>query len=228
MDRDQVVKLVAGNTSLSKDKVDAYADQAFEAISTVQKQLAGDADGGGGSVVDQVERLADVDVNALTKKAKQAVAAFVNAEDDGSGAGERSVQRRGDNVVIVSEDEARNALKRDLVKAMNNPSDTLAILQDRLRNFDANTVLDLLPVSRADLRDKRSDLEQTLNEAKAEVETRAEPNLQAKAQGAMRQAERKAVIQAEHARQTAASAAWWLVLSIVVSGVAAIGGALLS
>ena len=40
--------------------------------------------------------------------------------------------------------------------------------------------------------------------------------------------ERKAVIQAEHARETAASAAWWLVVSAVFSACAAIGGSLLT
>ena len=39
--------------------------------------------------------------------------------------------------------------------------------------------------------------------------------------------ERKAVIQAEHARETAAAAAWWLVVSAVFSACAAIGGSLL-
>ncbi|WKX76357.1 hypothetical protein [Zobellia laminariae] len=40
--------------------------------------------------------------------------------------------------------------------------------------------------------------------------------------------ERKAVIQAEHARQTAVSAAWWLVLTAIISGVAAIGGSIVT
>ena len=234
MDREQVTNLVAKNTSLSKEKVESYVDQAVSAISMVRDQLGvsksnahknGQVNGSGGSLLAEVQ---NVDLDALTKRAKEAIAAFVQSDDAGASpeAGP-SIRRRGDNVVILSEEEGLAALKRDLVKAMNNPSDTLEILRHRLANFDSSTVLDLLPVSQSQLRSKRAQLERTLDEAKAEVETRAN-ELQAKAQGALRQAERRAVIEAEHARQTASSAAWWLVLSIVVSGVASLGGALLS
>jgi len=48
--------------------------------------------------------------------------------------------------------------------------------------------------------------------------------IQAKATAEYKMIERKAVIQAEHARKTAATAAWWLVASIVISARAAILG----
>ena len=216
LDRDEITSLLADNTTLTKDKADTYIEQAMSAVSTVREKLA-EQSSADTSLMEQVEELTGTDVEALTKKAQDAIANFIQTDDTSS----TQVSQQPNGELNFA------ALKQDLVKAMNNPTDTLAILQNRLQSFDANVILDLLPVSQSQLHSKRSELERTLNEAKTEVETRA-AHLQAKAEGAMRQAERKAVIQAEHARQTASSAAWWLVLSIVVSGAAALGGALLS
>ena len=228
LDRDGIATLLADNTSLTKEKVDTYVDQALSAVTMVRERLSASSSSDA-SLLAQARDLTDADLSALAEKAKRAVADYLQTDDSASAktAGSRVVDASRDNVVIVSEEDALAALKRDLVKAMNNPADTLSILRNRLDSFDAGTVLDLLPVNQSQLRSKRAELERTLNEAKAEVETRAN-HLQAKAQGALRQAERRAVIEAEHARKTAASAAWWLVLSIVVSGVASLGGALLS
>lgn len=230
LDRDEVTTLLADNTNLTKEKVDTYVEQAVKAITTVREKLA-EQSSSESTLLEQARELApanlsDVDVEEVTAQAKAAIAGFLRTNDTDAGSA-TAIERRGNNVAIVNEEDALASLKRDLVKAMNNPSDTLDILQNRLRSFDADTVLSMLPVGRADLQAKRNQIERTLNDAKAEVETRAN-HLQVQAQGALRQAERRAVIEAEHARQTASSAAWWLVLSIVVSGAAAIGGALLS
>ena len=226
MDRDQVASLVAGNTTLSKEKVESYVDQAVSAISTVRDRLGvskSNAHKNGqpssGTDTSLAEQIQDVDLGQLTTRAKEAIADFIQSDD--APPSKPAVRVQPDDSATLA------ALKRDLVEAMNNPGDTLSILQNRLANFDAKSVVDLLPVDNASVYAKRDQLERTLEEAKTEVETRA-AQLQAKAQGTLRQAERRAVIEAEHARQTASSAAWWLVLSIVVSGVAALGGALLS
>ncbi|TYC10755.1 hypothetical protein ES677_10575 [Bizionia gelidisalsuginis] len=49
--------------------------------------------------------------------------------------------------------------------------------------------------------------------------------IEQKAQEQLEMTKRKAVIQAEHARKTAASAAWWLIITVVFSAEAAMLGA---
>ena len=205
MDRDDVATLIANNTQLSKEKVETYVDQAVTAISTVREKLrqTSSAD------TSLMEQLPDQEeINQLVERAKGVVANFIQLDD--------SPQAMRDY----------SPLRRELVRAMNNPGDTLAMLQRRLANFDADTIVAALPLAANSTDEARSDLMRTLNEAKAEVEQRA-AELQTKAHGTLRQAERRAVIEAEHARKTAQSAAWWLVVCIVVSGLASMGGALL-
>ena len=204
-DRDDVATLIASNTSLSKEKVDTYVDQAVTALSTVREKLQSKSS----SDTSLMEQVSELDLQELTEQAKKAIAEYINVDDSPQAMQDYSV------------------LKRDLVKAMNNPSDTLTILQNRLKTFNPDAIVAALPVRANSTADAKSQLLQTLNEAKAEVEMKAN-ELQTKAHGALRQAERRAVIEAEHARKTAASAAWWLVVSIVVSGVAALGGAILA
>ena len=63
----------------------------------------------------------------------------------------------------------------------------------------------------------------TLEDSKKEVLNKVS-QIENKANQQVEMLKRKAVIQAEHARATAASAAWWLVLSTILSGVAAMAG----
>ena len=208
MDREQVATLVASNTSLSKQQVDSYIDQATQAIAMVREQLSSSATDEDATLLDVVqERAADLDVNAYVERAKAAIASYIQ-QDDSSGAM-----------------RDYSPLRRDLVRAMNNPGDTLDILRARIASFDPEAVLAKLPGDATTVDGYKADLTRTLNEAKAEVEQQAK-TLETKARAAGKRAERRAVIEAEHARKTAIAAAWWLVVAIVVSGVAAIGGAL--
>jgi hypothetical protein len=68
---------------------------------------------------------------------------------------------------------------------------------------------------------------EALTHTKKEVLDKVE-QIETKAHEQIKIVERKAVIQAEHARLAAASAAWWLVLTAILSGVAAIGGGMVT
>lgn len=117
-------------------------------------------------------------------------------------------------------------LKNDFKRAMNNPGESINIVSNRLKTFDRNTLVSLLTatpwVSRKDI-DKIADtVESARNETASQI-----TEIQRKALRTVKQAERKAVIQAEHTRKAAVSASWWLVVTIIISGLAAVTGGLM-
>ncbi len=118
-------------------------------------------------------------------------------------------------------------LKNDLKRAINDPSQSMAIVSNRLKTFDKNTMTAVLTstpwINRSDI----ENLATTVEEARNEVSTQLE-KVNSKVTSTINNAERKAVIQAEHLRQTAAAAAWWLVAAIIISAGAAIAGGMLS
>lgn len=118
-------------------------------------------------------------------------------------------------------------LKNDLKRAINDPSQSMNIVRNRVNTFDKNTMTAVLTstpwINRSDI----DNLAMTVEEARNEVSHQLE-RVNSKVTSTINNAERKAVIQAEHLRQTAASAAWWLVAAILVSAAAAIAGGMLS
>lgn len=118
-------------------------------------------------------------------------------------------------------------LKNDLKRAINDPSQSMAIVRNRINTFDKDTMTAILTstpwVNRADI----DNLAMTIEEARDEVAHQLE-KVNSKITSTINNAERKAVIQAEHLRQTAASAAWWLVVAIIISAGAAVAGGLIS
>ena len=114
-------------------------------------------------------------------------------------------------------------LKNDLVRAMNNPSDSLNIAMARLRNFDRDTLVSVLTnnprVNRSDINRIADQVESTKTDVMVKLQ-----EIEDTARSTAKNVERRAVIQAEGARKAAVAAAWWLFTAIVVSGVAAVAG----
>lgn len=117
-------------------------------------------------------------------------------------------------------------LKNDIKRAINDPSQSMSIVRNRVNTFDKNTMRAILTstpwIDRADI----ENLSTTVEEARNEVSTQLE-RVSSKITSTINNAERKAVIQAEHLRLTAAAAAWWLVATIVISAGAAIAGGII-
>jgi len=115
-------------------------------------------------------------------------------------------------------------LKKDLNAIYNNPKDSLSIIKSRLNKMDAETVKALITnnnfIDEKHIDSVTSKVNETINNVKSQVST-----IEQKANEQLEMTKRKAVIQAEHARKTAASAAWWLVITVIVSGAAAMLGA---
>ncbi|WP_298246219.1 hypothetical protein [uncultured Christiangramia sp.] len=110
---------------------------------------------------------------------------------------------------------------------MDNQKDSLEVIKSRLQNSDKDDVIALITnntkIDRKDIDKVANSVEDARNNVLNRIQ-----KIEDTAKGRLKMVERKAVIQAEHARETAASAAWWLVVSAVFSACAAIGGSLLT
>ncbi len=150
------------------------------------------------------EKLNNLSLASIKEKAERSISGFLNSTD-------RSELRY-------------DSLKRDVTKILDNPKDSLTVIKNRVAKFDGDTVKALITNNKYISEDKIDELTakveesiQTVRNKVTEIETRARQEWE--------MAKRKAVIQAEHVRKTAASAAWWLVITAVVSaGAAMLGG----
>lgn len=110
---------------------------------------------------------------------------------------------------------------------MDNQKDSLHVVKSRLQNADKDDIIALITnntkIDRKDIDKVANSVEEARNNVLDRIQ-----KIEDTAKGRLKMVERKAVIQAEHARETAASAAWWLVVSAVFSACAAIGGSLLT
>ncbi len=196
MDREKVTALVAANTALDKEQINRYVDQAMSAFEMIQNKLASATGGGSGK--------ADAGIAAQV----QALVAQYLGGSDSSGAGFDFA-----------------SIKKQVMGALADPKDSVTTVRKRLASLDRDTLVKTLT-------DRTSLSKGDIDHAVAQVDTmRADlehklTELETKARATLKRTERQAVIQAEHARKTAVTAAWWLVIAIVVSGLASIGGAM--
>jgi len=118
-------------------------------------------------------------------------------------------------------------LSNILQSKMDDQKDNLEVVKARLENYDKDDMIALITnntkIDRKDIDKVAHSVEDARNKVLDKVQ-----KIEDTAKGRLKMLERKAVIQAEHARETAASAAWWLVVSAVFSACAAIGGSLLT
>ncbi|MGC1471045.1 MAG: hypothetical protein WA775_00525 [Psychroserpens sp.] len=144
------------------------------------------------------------DINSIKASAEKSIESFFNNTD---------------------RDELQyDDLKKDLNAIYNNPKDSLSIIKSRLNKMDGDTVKALITnnkyIDEKDIDKVTSKVNETIDSIKSQVSS-----IEQKAHEQFEMTKRKAVIQAEHARKTAASAAWWLVITVLVSGGAAMLGA---
>jgi hypothetical protein len=145
----------------------------------------------------------------------------------------RSIQRRIQEVVDGVFANIRNYLnsldrpelnydgiKRDVRKLFYDPQAGFDSLRDRLGSFNRDTLVAILSsredISEADANRIIDQIEGTRNTVLQRVE-----NIQQEAQRRVEQVKQQAQRQAEETRKAAASAAWWLFATAIVSGIAA-------
>ncbi|MDO6821318.1 hypothetical protein [Zobellia sp. 1_MG-2023] len=118
-------------------------------------------------------------------------------------------------------------LGSSLQSALYNPKKSLADIKGQLSGLDLETVKSYITDNKYVDESKVNDVVATINNTKEQIERKVD-KIETEARQRVKKLERKAVIQAEHARQTAVSAAWWLVITAILSGVAAIGGSVVA
>lgn len=117
-----------------------------------------------------------------------------------------------------------DSLKRDVEKIMNDPKAAPEVLKNRLSRFDRETLMALLTSNDRLSRKDVENLSSKIDESKSSVLKKVE-EVDREISIALERAKQEALHQAENTRKTAASAAWWLFATAVVSGVAAaLGG----
>lgn len=117
-------------------------------------------------------------------------------------------------------------LKMDFETILNDPSVTFEVLKNRFSSFDRETLIALLSSSDNITREDAERIVMKVEEAKNNVLRKAE-DLEMRARQAVEDTKRRTLYEAEKVRKTAASAAWWAVATIVISGFAsALGGML--
>ena len=212
IDQETIKQLVANNTSMSKEQVDSFVSKALKAINDLREQLT---QGNFQEAMSTVEDATGVHLQESVDQVQAMVTSFL-----GGGTSTRGSSDSNDGGLDFA------GIKRIVTDLISKPDDTIAAVRSRLTNFNADDIVERLPIAANSTAEAKMQLRDTLNTARTEIETRIN-QLEASAHGTYRQAERRAVIEAEHLRKSAMTAAWWLVISIVVSGLAAVGGALL-
>jgi hypothetical protein len=120
-----------------------------------------------------------------------------------------------------------DSLKWDIEKIMNDPKTAPSVLKHRLSQFDKETFMALLTsndrISRHDINKIGDKVDETRQQVLSKVD-----QIEREASRRTEQAKQMAFHQAENARKTAASAAWWLFATALVSGAAAALGGLVA
>lgn len=180
------------------------------------------------------------------KKADSILAAFDKVADKLSNntSGSSDAQSRTDNLPVKRQ-EAETAvqrwfnrmqrpelsyrdLKADFMAILDNPKTAPEVLSKRLDKMDEQSVRALLTNNNQLSNDDIDTYMAKFNEAKADLKKNLD-TFQEEAKRRMDDLQKRALAESEAVRRTAASAAWWLFISALVSGVsAAIAGALAS
>lgn len=170
---------------------------------------------------EQLEGYADKVTGAINKVTKG------SGGDNDKGYAKRAEDRVASYLNSTGKEELKyDDLKSDISRLMDNPKDGLDIIKNRLAKFDSETLRALVTNNKYVDESQIDDIINSIEQGKQTVADKVD-HIQTRAREEYKMIERKAVIQAEHTRKTAATAAWWLVASVVASAGAAILGGVL-
>ena len=210
MDRSTVVSLLAQNKNIGEQRAEKIADYVEQAFDFVSKKVSKQKDEAKettynlqNSAYEQKEESKGMAAK-LSEKANEKIKNYLNS--------------------LERPELSYDNLKWDIEEMMRDPKASFSILKHRLQQFDKETLIALLSsnekISKQDANNFVSKVEETKNNVLSEVE-----RLEMEAERKIEQLKQEALHQAENTRQTAASAAWWLFATAVVSGAAAaLGG----
>lgn len=120
-----------------------------------------------------------------------------------------------------------DSLKHDVERILHDPKSSPRIIRSRLSQFDKETFMALLTSNDRISRQDVENLSNKVDETRQQLLTKVE-GLEREAQHKAEQAKQAALHQAENARKTAATAAWWLFATALISGLASAAGGLVA
>ncbi len=210
IDRSTWVALLEKDKRMNHDraeKVVSYVEQAIDFVAKKTDETKQSVQGAQTSVAeqkDQAQGQANGKANQLSPQA------------------ESKLQRYFDS--LNRPELQYESLKWDVEKIMNDPKAAPGVIKNRLSRFDRETLMALLTSNDRLSRKDVENLSSKLDESKSNVLKKVE-EVDREVSIALERAKQEALHQAENTRKTAASAAWWLFATAVVSGVAAaLGG----
>ena len=189
------------------EKVVSYVEQAIDFVAKKTDDVKQSAQGAQASVAeqkDQAQGQADGKAKQLSPQAEGKLKGYFNSLDQ--------------------PELQYDSLKRDVEKIMHDPKAAPGVIKNRLSRFDRETLMALLTsndrLSRRDIENLSGKFDESKNNVLSKVD-----EIERETSIALERAKQEALHQAENTRKTAASAAWWLFATAVVSGVAAaLGG----
>ncbi len=211
IDRDTIVEVLTANTALDKKQVEKYADKAEDLIQKIKQQIGGSGDGR-----DHGSKITD------------ASALRVQHKDDHSDMKMKLEKELSKMVNNTGKPDINFAMLTSYFQGkMDDQGDKLSSVKRKLQNMDRDSLVSVV-TSNTKIDEKDIDkVVQSYEDAKNNVLDRIQ-KIEDEANRRLENLKRKAVIQAENTRKNAAAAAWWLVISALISAGAAIGGSMVA
>lgn len=213
MDRSTFVALLEQNKNMDHQQAEKVAGYVEQAMDFVSNKMAS-TQAATANKTQEVQYATDERTNEVQTQAKQ----------KSSGSSAKAEDRIRNYLDRMKRPElSYESLKWDMEKIMNDPKSSFSIIRNRLNQFDRETFIALLTnndkISRSDVDRIAAKVDETRNEVLAKVE-----KMETEANRRIEEAKQEALHQAENARKTAASAAWWLFATALVSGLASAAG----
>ncbi|WMJ73166.1 hypothetical protein RCC89_08325 [Cytophagaceae bacterium ABcell3] len=117
-------------------------------------------------------------------------------------------------------------MKQDFTQMLHDPNAAVPILKERFQKFDKDTMVALISANSSLSKGEAELIFEKFEEAKQDTLDFAE-KVEEKTKETLEYAKLYALQQAENTRKTAMSASWWVVATLVISGVAAVLGSLI-
>ncbi len=202
MDRSTFVALLEQNKNINHDQAEKVATYVATAIDFVSSKVA--------STKNKTQELQHTSTENATA-----------TSDDQKAKAETGLKNYLNrmNRTEVSYD----SLQGDLERILHDPKSSFSVIKNRISQFDRETLMALLTnnekISREDVNKIVDKVEETKNGIMAKVE-----KMEAEAERRLEEVKHEVIHQAENARKTAASAAWWLFATAFLSAIAAAAG----
>lgn len=202
IDRSTLKALLSNMQGMDDQKVEEYLDKAEEVFDSIKSKANEMQSNGGQNAMDTISS-----DGQSKEKAKKAIKDWFDRMGE--------PELRYDN------------LKHDARRIMDDPKAAPTVLRNRLKRLDRDSLLALVSNNRQISREQAEKVVQKIEEGRDEVLRKAD-EIEQKVKEKMSQARRETMRQIEGARKTAATAAWWMFLAVIVSGGASAFGGILA